>query len=70
MCGWDFFRGVRGEAREGEARGFIVEGDADVDEGFEGVEGAGGGGGAVVRVEVQEVEESFCARQLVDCRIL
>jgi hypothetical protein len=30
----------------------VVEGDADVDEGFEGVEGPLGGGGAVVRVEV------------------
>ena len=40
--------------------GFLVEGDADADEGFEGELLTDDGGGAVVGVEVDEVEEGFC----------
>lgn len=43
--------------------GFLVEGDADVDEGFEGVVMAYEGGGAVVGVKIEEVEERFWYRR-------
>ncbi len=43
--------------------GFLVEGDADVDEGFEGVFLAYEGGGAVVGVKIEEVEERFWYRR-------
>lgn len=43
----------------GVCGGFLVEGDADSDEGFEGVVEADEGDGAVVGVEVEEVEEGF-----------
>lgn len=38
---------------------FLVEGDADVDEGFKGVVLTDDCRGAVVRIKVQEVEEGF-----------
>lgn len=38
---------------------FLVEGDTDIDEGFEGEVLAYGCGGAVVGVEIEEVEQGF-----------
>jgi hypothetical protein len=45
--GFGIVEGVAGDVGGG---GFLVEGDADVDEGFEGVDGADEGGAAVVCV--------------------
>lgn len=47
-------------------RRFLVEGNTDIDEGFEGEVLAYGRGGAMVGVEIEEIEQGFCFGNQID----